>query len=337
MIKTKEEEIRPKAIFDQYLRLCRQDIETYFRDSHNFVKVNCPACGSNTIQESFTKNGFTYNWCAECRTLYVSPLPPEENFRKYYEEAKSVEFWATDFYKHTEKARKEKIFQPRVELIEHIFRDEFKEDIEILVDIGAGFGSFCELAKKSCFFQDVIAIEPSPPLIASLKNKNIFVIEKFMEEVTRGDFEKICPDDNKKKLFCAFELWEHLYNPSIFLQSIKKVMHNGDYLLITTLNILGFDLLILWERSKSISPPHHINLFNLESLKQLLKNNGLKIKKALTPGKLDVDILKNMNISSKDRLLNYVINESSEEFRHHLQEFISKNDLSSHMMVIAHL
>ncbi len=332
----KENEIRPREIFDEYLRYCKEDVEEYFHDINTYITVDCPACGRDEIREKFVKNKFTYNWCAECKTLYVNPLPPEEKFRKYYTKGSSIKFWATNFYKDTEKARKEKIFQPRVELIERIFKDEIKDDIDILVDIGAGYGSFCELAKESDFFQDVIAIEPSPYLIESLKSKRIIVIEKFMEQVTKEDMQRFAVN-NPKKLFCTFELWEHLYNPKQFLQAIKNVMNKSDYLLITTLNILGFDLLNLWEKSKSISPPHHINLFNLKSLKLILKNSGFEIKKAFTPGKLDVDIVRNMNISFNNRLCNYIINESNEEFRKNLQKFISENNMSSHMMVIAQL
>ena len=139
------------------------------------------------------------------------------------------------------------------------------------------------------------------------------------------------------RLFCTFELWEHVYNPRRFLQLIKNVMNKGDYLLITTLNVLGFDILMLWEKSKSINPPHHINFFNLGSLKLILKNNGFDIKKAFTPGKLDVDIVKNMKISFDNHLCNYMINYSDENFRQNLQKFVSENNLSSHMMVIAKL
>jgi 2-polyprenyl-3-methyl-5-hydroxy-6-metoxy-1,4-benzoquinol methylase len=328
----KESEIRPQAIFDEYLKYCKDDLETFFKIENNYIDVNCPACGKNDIKESFIKDKFTYNWCKSCRTLYVSPLPPKENFRKYYTEGKSIKFWATDFYKHTEAARKEQIYKPRVELIENIFKEEFKADINILIDIGAGYGTFCEVALESDFFKQIIAIEPSPPLVRSLENKNITVIEKFMEQITIDDFQNFT---DGTKLFCTFELWEHLYTPRLFLEAIENVMNKGDYLLITTLNILGFDLLMLWEKSKSINPPHHINLFNLESLKSMLKNYGFKIKKAFTPGKLDVDIVKNMKVSFEDHLSNYLINDSSEGFRKNLQDFIEQNKMSSHMWIIA--
>ena len=330
----KESEIRPSEIFDEYLSYCKEDIKKIFQNRNNYVNVNCPACDSNKIIESFVKDSFKYNFCKTCKTLYVNPLPPQENFRKYYTEGKSVKFWATDFYKHTEKSRKEKIFKPRVKLIKKIFREEIKDNVDVLIDIGAGYGSFCEVAKNSGFFKEVIAIEPSPPFIEKLKEKKFIVINKFMEDVQKSDFKDFC---NYTKLFCTFELWEHIYNPGNFLQSIKNVMNKGDYLIITTLNILGFDLLMLWEKSKSISPPHHISLFNLDSIQQILRNKGFEIKKAFTPGELDIDIVRNMNIRFDNRLCNYIANESDETFRKRLQEFITQNNMSSHMMIIAKL
>ena len=151
----KENEIRPQSIFDEYLKYCKEDLKTFFKNQNNYVDVKCPACVSNKIKESFVKDGFKYNWCSKCKTLYVSPLPPEENFRKYYTEGKSAKFWVTDFYKHTEKSRKEKIFQPRVETIKKIFREEIEDNVDILIDIGAGYGSFCEVAKKSGFLKEL--------------------------------------------------------------------------------------------------------------------------------------------------------------------------------------
>lgn len=329
----KENEIRPQLIFEKFLNYLEKDRKKFF-DGNKYIKVDCPACKSSNVSEKFNKNGFIYNWCADCKTLYVSPLPCETNFYNFYKYGESVKFWATNFYKNTEKARTKKIYKHRINSIESIFKYRLKEDIDTLVDIGAGYGTFCSLAKESTYFKNVIAIEPSPVFTKILKDKKIYVIKKFMKDVTKNDFDKYA---NQKKLFCAFELWEHLYNPSRFLETIKNVMNKGDYLFITTLNILGFDLLMLWEKSKSISPPQHINFFNLNSLKLLLEMNGFDIVKAFTPGKLDVDIVKNMNISFDNRLCNYIINSSDEAFRQNLQNFISNNNLSSHMWVIARL
>jgi len=39
----KEFEIRPKYIFEEYLRLAKIDTETYFNDALRY-EINCPAC-----------------------------------------------------------------------------------------------------------------------------------------------------------------------------------------------------------------------------------------------------------------------------------------------------
>jgi hypothetical protein len=214
----KEEEIRPKKIFDEYLQYCKEDVEKYFGDEKSFITVSCPSCNSNEIKESFVKNGFTYNLCEKCKTLYVSPLPPEENFREYYTKGKSVKFWVTDFYKHTEKKRRKKIIIPKWNLIKKLINDK---SVDTIVDIGAGYGTFCEVVKKD--YDNVVAIEPSPIFQKILEKKGITTIQKFMENIDRNDLNGI---SEGKRLFCSFELWEHLYNPKNFLNAVSQEPHS---------------------------------------------------------------------------------------------------------------
>ena len=111
----KEEDVRPKWIFDNYLELAATDSQTYFRRGEK-EKINCPAC-NNTGEFSFSKNGFNYEECEVCFTLFVSPRPLAKAFNKYYTEAPSVKYWATTFYKETEEARRELLWKPKAELI----------------------------------------------------------------------------------------------------------------------------------------------------------------------------------------------------------------------------
>ena len=102
----KEEEIRPQKIFDEFLRLSKKDIEEFFIDS--FLENSpCPAC-DNFGEFVFTKNGFQFQICSQCNTLFVSPRPSAENFTKYYQESSASKYWVTTFYKETVKARKER-------------------------------------------------------------------------------------------------------------------------------------------------------------------------------------------------------------------------------------
>jgi hypothetical protein len=132
----KEEEIRPQAIFDEYLRLADADTKTYFADTKR-TDILCPACG-NKGQLAFIKAGFSYDQCHNCYTLYVNPRPIAEAFNRYYQESPSSQYWASTFYKETAEARREKLWKPKaVEILQIIKKYSDRQD-SIVVDIGGG-------------------------------------------------------------------------------------------------------------------------------------------------------------------------------------------------------
>ena len=138
-----EEEIRPQDIFDEYLKLCEQDVIDYFGQA-TYRMVACPAC-NNRGQFAFHKKGFNYDECKKCHTLFVNPRPDKESFERYYQDAPSTKYWATTFYKKTEAARREKMWVPKAGLIQEILKQNSSP--ELLVDIGAGYGIFADVTR----------------------------------------------------------------------------------------------------------------------------------------------------------------------------------------------
>ena len=182
----KEEEIRPKLIFDEYLRLAKIDTKTFFDDVLR-ESIPCPACGS--IGElTFNKNGFDYELCPDSDTLFVSPRPINDAFISYYSNAPSTKYWATTFYKATASARREKIWKSKVKLIQEIIK-RFGIGNEEVVDIGGGYGIFAE-EMFSLFAKNVTVIEPGLHLANSCRERGINVIEKFLEDVQDRDLPK---------------------------------------------------------------------------------------------------------------------------------------------------
>ena len=203
----KEEEIRPQKIFNEYLRLCEIDCLNYFSDSIK-VEINCPACKKKG-EYSFTKDNFIYKLCSSCSTLYVSPRPIESAFTKFYIESPSVKYWASTFYKKTAEERRKKIWKPKVEMVlEMIKRYNLKE--HNLVDIGAGYGIFCE-EMKCVSDKKITAIEPVFELAEICRNKGLNVVQKFLQDVLIRDL------NFGPKVFVSFELFEHLHDPKFFL------------------------------------------------------------------------------------------------------------------------
>ena len=57
----REGEIRPKKIFDEYLRLAKNDTIKYFKDCKR-EKILCPACNEKG-NLAFEKHSFNYFKC----------------------------------------------------------------------------------------------------------------------------------------------------------------------------------------------------------------------------------------------------------------------------------
>jgi 2-polyprenyl-3-methyl-5-hydroxy-6-metoxy-1,4-benzoquinol methylase len=320
----KEEDIRPQIIFDEYLRLAREDTETYFANAEK-VKGNCPACESLGVP-AFVKYGFTYEICPNCLSLFVNPRPVVDAFSTYYTESPSSKFWASTFYKETAEARREKLWKPKAQLI----RDTVERcgaSHHNLVDIGGGFGLFAEVMRDLCGRAPIV-IEPGPDLAAVCREKSLPVIQKFLEKVTPEDLPA------GPKVFVSFELFEHLHDPGAFLNQLNGLMASGDFFIFTTLSGIGVDIQALWEDSKSVTPPHHLNFLNPRSVALLLVRLGFVSVEVTTPGKLDVDILINNRAAIKDRFWQTFVATASDGEKAQWQNMISASGWSSHMMVV---
>ena len=111
-------------------------------------------------------------------------------------------------------------------------------------------------------------------------------------------------------------------------------MNKGDLFIFTTLSSTGADILTLWNNSRSINPPHHINFFNPKSIKIFLKKNNFRILNISTPGKIDIDILNNDKSFIKDRFWKTFLSLSNKVEKDKMQSLISSINFSSHLMVI---
>jgi hypothetical protein len=321
----KEEEIRPKKLFDKYLSMAEKDAKRYF-PARGRKSRHCPACRAEG-EPVFSKMGFNYYLCDSCLTLYANPLPTEQTFRKYYSDSPSTKFWATDFYKHTEDSRRKLIFAPRAKAVSRII-SRYCPTAKWVIDIGGGYGTFAEEFNKRKR-QRCIVVEPNEAFFGALKGKGIKIIPKFLEDVSKKDLPA------GRKCFTSFELVEHIYDPHAFFKRTLDIMEKGDILVFTTLSSTGLDLLVLWEKSNSVHPPHHINFFNPVSIRGLLSDVGFEVLEVKTPGELDIDILSNNKEMVSDRFWRYFVERCPETVKRDMQRFIKENGLSSHMRVVA--
>lgn len=330
----KEYEIRPKEIFDEYLTISKADIPLFFGDSEHFERVVCPACGEAGQVGEFVKHGFEYVSCLACGTLYVSPRPTAEMINRFYRESDSSRYWAEKFFPLTAAARMEAIFRPRAKMISDLVERFGAPRPRVLADVGAGIGLFLDAAKETDAFDEVVGIEPGQDLAKVCRQRGHRVIEAPVEEVSG--------DDVRASVVTSFEVFEHLSDPKAFLESKARLLMPGGLLIFTTLTVSGFDLQVLWDQSKSISPPHHINFASVQGFGDLVRRCGLDLVDVSTPGKLDLDIVRNMLIEDENlsvpRFVRTMLRETAaadvnlgEDF----QRFLQAHRLSSHACVVA--
>jgi 2-polyprenyl-3-methyl-5-hydroxy-6-metoxy-1,4-benzoquinol methylase len=320
----KENDIRPQELFDELLRLNKLDIEKYF-STPVVEQIDCPACGEKG-SHTFSKNNFEFEECSKCKTLYVSPRPKREYFDAYYTDSLSTQYWATTFYKATEANRREMLWKPKAKLIKEKI-ETFASDTQKIVDIGGGYGIFIEEFLKISDIKHLV-IEPSEYLSEVCKQKGLKVLVKFLEDIKEDDLPDI------KKTFVSFELFEHLHEPKEFLKTLNKVMNKDDVFIFTTLSGMGVDIRTLWEDAKPLSPPMHLNFLNPKSISILLETVGFEVLEVTTPGKLDIDIMNNSKDNIKDRFWKDFLEYSNNDEKQKMQNFLSENLLSSHMMIV---
>jgi len=261
----KEEDIRKRSTLNRYLELVRYDAARLIESSSKFQRIPCPACGGTNLTHQFEKYGFHYEQCSGCETLFVNPRPGYEDLMKIYIDSPSTRYWVTDFFLPMAEVRQEVIFKPRAAFIAERF-PEIRSGRT--ADIGAGFGLFLEELKNLWPDSDVVAIEPSIDMARICRKKGLAVLESTLENVEGTE---------RFDLMTAFELFEHLHDPAPFIAKVYDLLNSGGYFFLTTLNALGFDIQLLWEDSKSIFPPNHLNFFNPGSIEVFLKETVKRI------------------------------------------------------------
>jgi SAM-dependent methyltransferase len=320
--------IRPAKLMKIASRLYKDDLILFKND--NLITVNCPACGSKKYNQKYTKMGFHYVLCNRCLTLFLNPRPSEHALEIFYTSSKSMMFW-NKIFKQTARVRKKKIFEPRIKMILEILKRYGIKKCNTMVEVGAGYGWFCELAKEQRFANQIIAIEPSPTFSARCRKiPGIKVIESTIEKYTKL---------SNVDLILNFELIAHLFNPKVFLESCYRGLRSGGLFICSTPNYFGLDMQMLKEKSDSLSP-HALNLFNTKSIKILLNSIGFKDIMVITPGLMDVSIILNKIKSGEIKaweypFFNMIIEQGDDEFINDLQSLLQKYKMSSHMVVSA--
>jgi len=296
-----------------------------------FVLVDCPACGADAHVPKFEKNGISYVECNKCQTFYVNPRPPSDVLEWFYRGSPNYAYWNEFIFPASEAARRERIFVPRVDRLLDLCQ-KYHVNTNAILEIGAGFGTFCGEVKRRNAFTRVVAVEPTPDLARTCREQGLEVIEKPVEQIQLDAAELF-------DVVASFEVIEHLFAPADFVGHMTRLLRPGGIMMLACPNGQGFDIETLGTISNTVDH-EHLNYFNPKSLAGLLAQRGLEILESFTPGKLDADLVRSKILAgefdvSKQPFLKRILVDEWEHLGGAFQEFLIQQGLSSNMWVVA--
>jgi 2-polyprenyl-3-methyl-5-hydroxy-6-metoxy-1,4-benzoquinol methylase len=331
--KLSEAELCPPELLENQEILYLKDVrELLLSRIDEYTNVPCPACNSAANSPIFCKYNFDFVRCVDCRTIFMNPRPTPSILADYYQNAKSYEFWAKSIFPASETVRRDKIHQPWFEKIMNYCRDH-RIPTDTIVEVGAGFGTFCEIAQTSGLFERVIAVEPTPSLAAHCRNRNLETLELCVEALKPNCFTA--------DVIVSFEVIEHVFSPTQFVKQLKSCLRPGGLLVLSCPNGEGFDIATLGAESLAVDA-EHITLFNPNSLTLMLERLGFAVLDVSTPGRLDAEFVRQaaleerINLSQQPFLKRLLLDEW-DRLGWSFQTFLAENCLSSHMWTVARL
>lgn len=329
----READIRPADLLAEYLRLSALDAERFFSDRALLSHRMCPGCGGDRPKPAYVKNGFDLVHCASCKTLYVTPCPTAAQLSPFYTDSPSTRYWSTVFFPAVAEARRGRIFRPRAERVLALAADS-GIDLGRICEVGAGASIFLEEIRALNPGASVRAVEPGIELARICRAKNFETFEGFAEQAA-GDMAWAGQAD----LVVCFEVIEHIPETVEFVKSLAALAKPGGMILMSGLCGDGFDIQLLEAKSQAVAPPHHLTFLSRKGAAALMANAGLVDARVITPGELDVDIVRNALLANphsvSEPFLRNLILEGDDASRAAFQSFLRENGLSSHMWVYA--
>jgi 2-polyprenyl-3-methyl-5-hydroxy-6-metoxy-1,4-benzoquinol methylase len=329
--KLTEHEIRPAQLMAKQRIAAVTDVGRMLSRYEEFVYVPCPACGSEDSGPKFEKNCINYVECRVCQTFYINPRPTPDVLEWFYQGSPNYAYWNEVIFPASEAVRREKIFVPRVDRLLELCR-KYSVETNAILEVGAGFGTFCAEVKARNVFSRVVAVEPTPDLAETCRKRGLVVMEQPVEQIKLEAADLF-------DVIASFEVIEHLFAPIDFVGHMTRLLKPGGLLILTCPNGQGFDIETLGVVSNTVDH-EHLNYFNPGSLAKLLTNCSLEVLESFTPGKMDADLVRNRILAgdfdvSKQPFLKRVLVDDREHLLEPFQDFLVQQGLSSNMWMVA--
>lgn len=216
---------------------------------------SCPVCNKEHTEFMFYKSGGTYVRCLDCSMVYLNPVFKDDYLNEYYCSNHTVqsETVAADlsFYN--------KIYTQGLNLI----RKQYPAGK--VLDIGCSSGIFLDLAKSDGFETYGVEINKSEAAVAKKKHR---VFESDLSEVGHEEYFDFVT---------MWDVFEHIKDGHTILQKIRTKLKpkGGVFLQIPSSSALAAR--IIQEKCNMFDGLEHVNLYNLETITKMAKENDFNV------------------------------------------------------------
>lgn len=196
-----------------------------------------PACGSNQRREQSSKNGFQLCSCRACNTLYTSRLPDSTTHERY-----------AGYYDVENLSVPEFLLKGIADIVAGFSR---YRKTNRLLEVGFGAATTFEAARKANW--ETNGIKVSSRAIEHARQLGFDVFE--------GELQKAKYPAAHFDVVVASEILEHVPDPSLLAEEIRRVLRPGGMLWATTPNVHSLSGRLLKQNWSAVCPPPNISSF----------------------------------------------------------------------------
>ena len=240
-------------------------------------------------------NNFKVINCNSCGFKHIIPIPTEEELNNVYKE----QYYTVEKPLYIERMKED------AEWWEIAYTDRYKTFEEQLgnkkgkiLDVGSGTGYFLKTGKDRGW--NTLGIEPSKQAAEySREELNLKIIENQLTEEN-------CKEFGTFDVVHLSLVLEHIPDPIKMIKIIFAMINPGGLICVVVPNDFNPFQKILSKYDNYpewwVSPPHHINYFDFDSLKKLVQNCGFNVYLEEATFPIDMFLLMGDNYIGNDDL-----------------------------------
>ncbi len=273
-------DIRPKNYDEQRLLAYESDVQRYRSQKSDFQLRTCPGCGCENSDFFANVDGFNFNKCDACFTIYMNPGPTLAMVDEFYRNSANYEYWSKCIYPLTRISRKSTLHKSRALFVISEIQNHFDSSPTLnVLEIGAGTGDSLAVLREN-YSQPIkaFAVEPNPSMWEALRENGVTVLQDILSL------------QNQIDIVLGFEVLEHFLNPSEFFQICKSVLKPNGMVAISTPNAHSLEVLQLKDKSTTLDI-EHISVLTPSAMHVLSERNQFKVQSITTPGSFDVELI----------------------------------------------